>query len=526
MEGYESVRFRNSNCTIAYTFKKIVDYPGRSNPRRKAFISLGILFAIYCKRSSPFIPILYVFSETDTMNSTPKDGMILIVDDDADILTAARLLLKKQVAAVNTESNPERIPSLLKENHYDVIFLDMNFTKDVSSGQEGFDWLERILEFDPDAVIVLITAYGDVEMAVRAIRAGATDFVLKPWQNEKLLATLIAGLKLRRSRQEVSSLRSRQRILSADLDQPFHDMIGTSPAMAKVFQMIEKVAYTDANVLILGENGTGKELVARALHRQSGRADEVFMSVDMGAITETLFESELFGYVKGAFTDAKSDRPGRFEAASGGTLFLDEIGNLTLPLQAKLLTVLESRQITRLGSTVPRAIDIRLVCSTNLPLQQMINDKRFRQDLFYRINTVEIALPPLRERVEDIPLLVDHFVRQYAQKYKHPARHIRSATMEKLQLYQWPGNIRELKHAVERAIILSDSTTLGQDDFLLSSDKSHGQNASQESLRLVDVERDVIKKVLHDNNGNVSRAARALGLSRTSLYRRIKKYGL
>ena len=460
------------------------------------------------------------------MNSTPKDGMILIVDDDADILTAARLLLKKHVAAVHTESNPERIPPLLKENQYDVIFLDMNFTRDVSSGQEGLDWLERILEVDPDAVVVLITAYGDVEMAVRAIRAGATDFVLKPWHNEKLLATLTAGLKLRRSRQEVSSLRSRQRILSADLDQPFHDIIGTSPAITRVFTMIEKVAGTEADVLLLGENGTGKELVARALHRQSGRAGEVFMSVDMGTITETLFESELFGYVKGAFTDAKSDRAGRFEAASGGTLFLDEIGNLTLPLQAKLLTVLESRQITRLGSTVPRAIDIRLICATNLPLQQMIDDKQFRQDLFYRINTVEIALPPLRERVDDIPLLIEHFVRQYAQKYKHPARHVSSAAMEKLQLYRWPGNVRELKHAIERAIILSESTTLGPDDFPLPSDKSRGQDSFQDILKLEDVERGVIEKVLHDHDGNVSRAARALGLTRASLYRRIKKYGL
>ncbi|UCH64296.1 MAG: sigma-54-dependent Fis family transcriptional regulator [Fidelibacterota bacterium] len=449
-----------------------------------------------------------------------------MVDDDDDILTAARLLLKKHVTTVHTENDPERIPSLLEKNRYDVIFLDMNFTRDMSSGQEGFDWLERILKFDPDAVVVLITAYGDVEMAVRAIRVGATDFVLKPWQNEKLLATLIAGLKLRRSRQEVLSLRSRQQILSADLDQPFHDIIGNSNAITQVFTMIEKVAHTEANVLILGENGTGKELVARAIHRQSARAGEVFMSVDMGAITETLFESELFGYVKGAFTDAKSDRVGRFEAASRGTFFLDEIGNLTLPLQAKLLSVLESRQVTRLGSTVPRPIDIRLICATNLPLQQMIDDKQFRQDLFYRINTVEIALPPLRERVEDISLLVDHFIRQYAQKYKHPAKRISPAAIEKLRLYRWPGNVRELKHAIERAIILSESTTLGPNDFPLPADKPQAQNASRDSLRLEDVERAVIKKALLDHDGNVSRAARALGLTRTSLYRRIKKHGL
>ncbi|UCD38054.1 MAG: sigma-54-dependent Fis family transcriptional regulator [Fidelibacterota bacterium] len=460
------------------------------------------------------------------MSSAPKDGMVLIIDDDDDILTAARLLLKKHVAVVHTESNPDCIPTRLEENRYDVIFLDMNFTKGVSSGQEGFDWLERILEIDVDAVVVLITAYGDVETAVKAIKAGATDFVLKPWQNEKLLATFTSGLKLRQSRREVSSLRSRQQILSADLDQPFHDIIGTSLPMRQVFAMIEKVAGTEANVLILGENGTGKELVARAIHRQSGRVEEVFMSVDMGAITESLFESELFGYMKGAFTDAKGDRAGRFEVASGGTLFLDEIGNLPIPLQVKLLSVLENRQVTRLGSTVPRQIDVRLICATNLPLKEMINDKRFRQDLFYRINTVEIALPPLRERVEDIPLLAEHFVGQYAQKYKHPAKRISSDAMQRLKFYHWPGNIRELKHAIERAIILSDTTTLSSDDFLLPSDKSREQNVVQENFRLEDVERGVITKVLHDHDGNVSRAARALGLSRAALYRRIEKYGL
>lgn len=456
----------------------------------------------------------------------PQDGRVLVVDDDEDILTAARLLLKKHATLVQTESNPRRIPSHLEKDQYDVIFLDMNFTKDVSSGQEGFDWLERILDIDPDAVVVLITAYGDVETAVRAIKAGATDFVLKPWQNEKLLATFISGLKLRQSRREVSSLRSRQQILSADLDQPFHDIIGASPPMRQVFAMIEKVARTEANVLILGENGTGKELVARAIHRQSGRAGEVFMSVDMGAITETLFESELFGYVKGAFTDAKSDRAGRFEVASGGTLFLDEIGNLSIPLQVKLLSVLENRRVTRVGSTVTRPINVRLICATNLPLKEMIDDKRFRQDLFYRINTVEIALPPLRDRPEDIPPLVEHFIQQYSQKYKHRVKRISSDAMQRLKHYRWPGNIRELKHAVERAIILTEAETLKVDDFPLPQETSRNSDDIDKNLRLDDIERGVIAKALRDHNGNISQAAKALGLSRAALYRRIEKYGL
>ena len=338
-----------------------------------------------------------------------KLGKILVIDDDEDVLHAARLFLKKHAELIHTEMNPESIPTSLKNEEYDVILLDMNFTKDSTSGYEGFHWLNEILKIDPAAVVVLITAYGDVEMAVKAIKEGATDFVLKPWQNEKLLATISAAMNLKLSRKEVNSLLSRQRQLNADLDQPFHDFIGTSPAMQKVFESIQKVAKTDANVLILGENGTGKELVARAIHRQSLRLNEVFISVDMGAITETLFESELFGHVKGAFTDAKEDRAGRFEIAKGGTLFLDEIGNLSLPLQAKLLTVLENRKVIRVGSNVPRPINVRLICATNMPIDEMVDKNEFRQDLLYRINTVELHLPPLRDRVEDIPLLVEHF---------------------------------------------------------------------------------------------------------------------
>ncbi|HEX9655003.1 MAG TPA: sigma-54 dependent transcriptional regulator, partial [bacterium] len=327
-----------------------------------------------------------------------KSGKILVIDDDEDILLAARLFLKNHFALAHTEKNPNAISTLLKNESYDVILLDMNFARGASSGEEGFYWLNRILEIDSKAVVVLITAYGDVQLAVQAIKEGAFDFVLKPWQNEKLLATISAAMNLRSSRVEIDTLRSRQKQLTADLSQPRHDFIGECEAIQKVFNTIQKVAKTEANVLITSENGTGKELVARELHRQSERSNEVFISVDMGAISETLFESELFGHVKGAFTDAKEDRAGRFEIASGGTLFLDEIGNLPLPLQAKLLTVLQNRQVTRVGSNVPRSIDVRLICASNKPIHEMVAQNEFRQDLLFRINTVEIHLPPLRER--------------------------------------------------------------------------------------------------------------------------------
>ncbi|MDZ7363714.1 MAG: sigma-54 dependent transcriptional regulator [candidate division KSB1 bacterium] len=456
----------------------------------------------------------------------PKLGKILVIDDDEDVLLAARLFLKQHAALVHTEKNPGLILTLLKNENYDVVLLDMNFTRDVSSGREGFYWLKQILEIDPAAVVVLITAYGDVEMAVRAIKEGATDFVLKPWQNEKLLATLSAAMNLRQSRLQVDQLRSRQQLLSADIDQHYQGFVGASPAMQKVFATIEKVAKTDANILILGENGTGKELVARELHRQSLRAREVFISVDMGALSETLFESELFGHVKGAFTDAREDRAGRFEAASGGTLFLDEIGNLSLPLQAKLLTALQSQQVTRLGSNKPQAIDIRLICATNLPIYELVARKEFRQDLLYRINTVEIHLPPLRERVEDIPLLVDHFLKIYARKYQKPVKPLHPATLRKLEKFSWPGNVRELQHAVERAVIMSDAPVLQPADFFLTAPEAKDDALVFEDFNLEDVEKVVIQKALSKHGGNISHAAKELGLTRAALYRRLEKYGL
>ena len=453
-------------------------------------------------------------------------GKILVVDDNDDVLLAAKLLLKQHAALVHTETDPSQILRLMKNEEYDTILLDMNFTHDVSSGQEGFSWLSRILAADPGAIVIMITAYGDVDMAVRAIKDGAADFVLKPWQNEKLLATLAAAMRIRRSQSEAETLRTRQHLLTDDLDRPFRSFVGSSPLMESVFATIRKVAATDANVLILGENGTGKELVARELHRQSARNREVFISVDMGALSETLFESELFGHVKGAFTDAREDRAGRFEVASGGTLFLDEIGNLPVPLQAKLLSVLQNREVTRLGANTPRPVDIRLICATNRSPGDLIASGAFRQDLLYRINTVEIHLPPLRERVEDIPLLVDHFLALYARKYGKSLRRAAPLAMRKLEKYAWPGNVRELQHAVERALILADGEILQPADFSLSPQDGHAEGVTVDGFNLEDVERTVIRKAISKHGGNISQAARALGLTRAALYRRLEKYGL
>ncbi len=457
---------------------------------------------------------------------TKRFGNILVIDDDEDVLLAARLLLKPHAALVHCEQNPESIPTLLKNENYDLILLDMNFTKDVSTGTEGFYWLNEILRLDPAAVVVLITAYGDISMAVRSIKEGATDFVVKPWHNEKLLATLAAAMKLRRSQLEVDRLRSQQQQLSADLDQDFQDIIGASPAMQRVFSSIAKVAATDASILLLGENGTGKEMAARALHRQSSRADKVFLSVDMGAISETLFESELFGHVKGAFTDAREDRAGRFELADGGTIFLDEIGNLPLALQAKLLTVLQNRVVTRLGSHKARDIDIRLICATNMPIYEMVAEKTFRQDLLYRINTVEINLPPLRERADDTELLVNHFLAIFSRKYAKVGLRLGLGALKKLQQYAWPGNVRELMHAVERAVIMSESLVLQPSDFFLSAPDVRDDGLVFDSFNLEEVEKTVIRRAISKNGGNISHAAKELGLTRTSLYRRLEKYGL
>lgn len=448
-----------------------------------------------------------------------------MIDDDEDVLLAAKMLLKKQSHHVIIEKNPNKIPFLLNNDTYDVILLDMNFSKDITSGKEGFYWLEQILERDPQAVVILITAFGDVEMAVRALKQGATDFILKPWQNEKLVATISTAIKLRQSYTELDKLKKAKEMLEEEVSKPFGEIIGESTAIKEVFSLIEKVAKTDANVLILGENGTGKELIARAIHQRSLRHNNNFVSVDMGAITETLFESELFGHKKGAFTDAREDRPGRFELANKGTLFLDEIGNLNLSLQSKLLSALQSRQVTRVGSNAVLPVDIRLICATNMPLSKMIQEGTFRQDLLYRINTVEIRVPPLCERVEDIPLLAQHYLNFYAKKYHKPVVKINPGALDKLKRYAWPGNIRELQHSIERAVIMTDSDALDESDFLLS--RSLSSNASyQDTLNLDEVEKAAIAKALQLHNGNISKAADELGLTRASLYRRMEKYGL
>jgi len=455
-----------------------------------------------------------------------KTGKILAVDDNKDILTSLKLLFKSKVEKIVTETDPHNIPLHLENETFDVILLDMNFTKDVISGQEGFFWLRKILEIDPTAVVMFITAYGDVERAVKAVKEGATDFVVKPWQNEKLLTTVLAGIKLYRTKQVADSYKLKQQELSASMDEPFSEFIGESDEMMQVFGTITKVAKTDASVLILGENGTGKELVARALHRNSSRANDVFISVDMGAISETLFESELFGHVKGSFTDARKDRAGRIEIASGGTLFLDEIGNLSLPLQAKLLTVLEKREVIRVGSNKTRPIDIRLICATNMPIHKLASENKFRQDLLYRINTVEVQLPPLRDRILDIELLANHFLKLSAKKYKKKVSNISSAALRKLEKYSWPGNVRELQHAFERSIIMCDGSTLQPIDFLLRDSDCGSDEPSMETFNLEEAEIRIIRKVLKKNKGNITQAAKELGLTRTSLYRRLEKYGL
>ncbi|HTT82998.1 MAG TPA: sigma-54 dependent transcriptional regulator [Rhizomicrobium sp.] len=449
---------------------------------------------------------------------------ILVIDDEPDVLTAARLLLKRHFSAIRIERDPSLLPDLVRTNAFDVLLLDMNFAIGAGSGAEGLKWLGEAVAIDPDAVVVLITAHGDVELAVQAMKQGAADFIVKPWDNNRLVATLSAAANLRRSRVEAKDLRQRHRALAATLAEPRagSELVGAAPAMLRLFEFVRRAAPTDANILILGENGTGKELVAREIHRLSARAGEAFIHVDLGAIPAALFESELFGHRRGAFTDAKEDRIGRFRAAAGGTLFLDEIGNVPLHLQAKLLAALERREIVPVGGDRAIQVDVRLIAATNLPRPQLSDDAVFRQDLFYRINTVEIALPPLRERAEDIPLLVEHFIGVYARKYNMPTKRVTAAALEALTLSNWPGNVRALRHAVERAMILTSGPVLDAGDFGLLSPAA----AADGPLTLDSVERDTICKALEKHGGNISHAARALGLTRPALYRRMEKHGL
>ncbi|ELR70092.1 Two-component system response regulator [Fulvivirga imtechensis AK7] len=450
---------------------------------------------------------------------------ILIIDDDRDVLETARMFLKQEFSSVDIEEDPAKIPGYFEIKDYDVILLDMNFKKGMNDGEEGFHWLGEILKIDAQAIVILITAYGEVDLAVQAMKQGATDFVLKPWKNQKLLGTILSALQLRKSKKEVVRLKEAQHTLGRDASHSFEDFIGKSPAIQRVKDLINKVAKTDADVLILGENGTGKELVARAIHQRSLRNEEVFINVDLGAISETLFESELFGHVKGAFTDARQDKPGRFELAHEGTIFLDEIGNLSLPLQAKLLTALQSRRVRRVGSNKEMEIDFRLVCATNMPLYDMVYEQKFRQDLLYRINTVEIRMPSLKERIDDIPLLVEHFLRVYAKKYQKHRLKVNEQILEKLKNYHWPGNIRELQHAVERAVILSEEDTINSIESFISPTATTHRPLTQPKT-LDEMERDFILQSLEEHNGNITATAKTLGLTRTALYRRMNKHGI
>ncbi len=448
-----------------------------------------------------------------------QKGKILIIDDNEDVLFALNLLLEPYFESIRVSTDPARIVRFMEQYQPDVILLDMNFRRDASSGQEGFDWLQRILDIDPQAVVIFMTAYADTEKAVQAMKAGATDFIPKPWEKDKLLATLSSALQLRTTRNEVSNLKKQMAALH---DEPVEEIVGRSDVMQKVFTMIDKLSGTDANILILGENGTGKDLVARSIYRNSPRSREVFVAIDLGSIPETLFESELFGYEKGAFTDAKKEKPGRLEAASGGTLFLDEIANLSLPMQVKMLTAIEKKQITRLGSTKNIPIDVRFICATNADIYQDLEDGRFRQDLLYRINTIEVHIPPLRERGDDIVLLAEHFMHRFAKKYRKNIQGIAKDAYEKLLVYHWPGNVRELQHAVERALILSDGALLKGDDFILQPAQSRKRKTG-ELLNLEALEAQAIEKALEHTGGNVNKAAELLGITRFALYRKLKK---
>ncbi len=459
-----------------------------------------------------------------------KIGTILVVDDDDDILTAARLLLRRRFADVVTCRRPERIPDLMERHAFDVVLLDMNFGPGESSGKQGLEWLQRILGIDPDVVVIMITAHGSVDTAVEAMKFGATDFVTKPWQNEKVVATVSTGVELRQSRSETATLRRANEALRAASGATGQEIVSESAAMQEVFSVVERAAPTDANVLILGENGTGKELIARRLHALSPRAHQVFLAVDMGAISESLFESELFGHRKGAFTGANEDRLGRFQAADGGTLFLDEIGNLPLHLQAKLLSALEQREVTPVGADRPQSFDIRVVAATNTPIEHLRDADLFRPDLLFRLNTVEITIPPLRERREDILPIARHYAAIYAKKYGKAARAFSPPAETALLEYDWPGNVRALRHAVERAVILTSGNKIEPVDLQLDYPGETVTPAPPSAiptiLNLDEMEKATIERALLKHGFNISRAAAELGLTRASLYRRMEKHGI
>ena len=486
------------------------------------------------------------------MVMTMNKEKILVVDDNPDILTSARYLLERHYESITTCENPEDIPGLMGKENFDVILLDMNFRPGQSDGVLGMQWLEKIKGIDPEAVVVMITAHGSLNAAVEAMKLGAADYVVKPWDNQRLLATISTALNLRQSRNEASRLRQSNRVLSEATGQGKVTIVGSSPAMKSLMSLVERAAPTDANVLILGENGTGKELIAREIHRQSRRNDQVFIPVDLGSISETLFESELFGYKKGAFTDAREDRIGYIAAADSGSLFLDEIGNIPLHLQMKLLSVLEKREVSQVGSRTSSPVDVRIIAATNMPREELSDPQHFRQDLLFRLNTVELNLPPLRDRSGDIPDLVNHYVAYYCNKYSKSPKMIPPNTMGLLVRYQWPGNVRALRHAVERAVILSREDCLGTEDFQLESkymgreknktlepplsengdnesnrlDSKNSSTPDEKDLNLERLEHETILEALRKNRYVISKAAKDLGLTRAALYRRMEKYGI
>lgn len=452
-------------------------------------------------------------------------GKVLLADDDEYVVLSVKLLLEQNGIEVISTLTPERIPAILEKESIQTVLLDMNFRQGDTSSTQGLFWLRKIRETNPDLPVVLMTAFGEIDLAVQAIKEGALDFITKPWQNEKLVTTIVNALALYQERKKVKHLTSQQKFITSSINKQYGGIVGESAAIKEISKRIEKIAPTDTAVLILGDNGTGKEVVAREIHRQSNRAESVFISVDLGSLSETIFESELFGHRKGAFTDAREDRIGRFEAASGGTLFLDEIGNLSLGLQAKLLTVLQNKVVTRLGTNNPVDVDVRIICATNKNLKQLVEEEKFREDLFYRINTLEIYIPPLHDRLEDIPVLAQYFLKKFSAHYQKTDRTIPEEVIRALQRYPWPGNIRELQHAVERAIILSENATLTLEDFGIV--KNHqSQELVFDNLNLEKLEAWAIRKAVEKHKGNISHAASELGLSRGAMYRRMERYGI
>lgn len=449
---------------------------------------------------------------------------LLIVDDNEELLTAFRLFLKPHYEPVHTIKTPIRIPEFLSKEAYDVILLDMNFAAGVATGNEGIFWLKRILEIDPQAVVIMITAYGDIELAVKALKEGATDFIHKSWDEDKILSTLVSAGQLRQSKLEIKKLKNKQQHLVETTNTSPDFCGGASPAMAKVMELIDKVAGTDANVLLLGENGTGKEVLAREIHRRSKRNNDIFVSVDLGSLSGSLFESEIFGYSKGAFTDARQDKPGRIEIASGGTLFLDEIGNLPVELQPKLLSVLQNREVIRLGAVQKTKVDFRLISATNMPLFEMVKERSFREDLLYRINTVQIEIPPLRNRQPDIPILAGFFLQKFGAKYQKKITRISAEGLNKLNQHPWPGNIRELQHTIEKAVILSEGEVIQEYEIIL--DKQTGKSKLITSFNLAENEKEIIRAAMEACGNNMSLTAQKLGINRSTLYEKIKKYGL